>query len=164
MRSTSTVEYLFTLQLNVRTLLKRASGRLVRHLVDSESHFKSLDLQLRLPILDLALPVLRQMSARQYAKFREIIQILVEADARLFLFEFALQEIITHRLGATFVRHKKEIIYKKIEPLALDAVNILSKLAHVGHSEEIAAQAAFKCGWVKLPIKDSRWEKLPALM
>ena len=86
----------------------------------------------------------------------------MEADAKLSLFEFALQEIITHRLGATFRRHKKEIVYKNIGSLALDAVNILSKLAHVGHSEEAAARAAFKSGWAKLHIRDSRWDLLPA--
>jgi hypothetical protein len=146
----------------IKSLQKVAPAAIIRQMLLLAKEMKGVSHQLRLPILDLALPALRQMSARQYAKFREIIQILVEADARLSLFEFALQEIITHRLRATFARHKKEIIYKNIESLALDAVNILSKLAHFGHPEEIGAQAAFKCGWVKLPIKDSRWKKLPA--
>jgi hypothetical protein len=65
-------------------------------------------------------------------------------------------------LGSTFKRHKKEVVYKNIESLALDAVNILSKLAHVGHPTEVAAQAAFNCGWVKLHLKDPRWQMLPA--
>jgi hypothetical protein len=112
--------------------------------------------------MDLALPSLRQMSARQFTKFQEIIQILVEADAKLSLFEFALQEIINHRLKATFKGQKKEIVYKNIASLASDAVNILSKLAHVGHSEEAAARAAFKFGWAKLHIRDTRWDFLPA--
>jgi hypothetical protein len=88
----------------------------------------------------------------------------VEADAKLSLFEFALLEIITHRLGATFKRHKREVIYKNIESLAVDAVNILSKLAHVGHPEEAAAQAAFNSGWSKLHINASNrgWDMLPA--
>jgi hypothetical protein len=119
-------------------------------------------MQLRLPILDLALPVLRQMSAGQYAKFKVFVQILVEADARLSFFEFVLQQIIKHRLGASYQRHKKEAVYKNIAPLALDAVNILSQLAHFGHAHEGAARAAFNCGWEKLHIKDSRWKMLPA--
>ena len=86
----------------------------------------------------------------------------MESDASLSLFEFTLQEILTHRLGAIYKRQKRDIVYKKIEALALDAANILSKLAEVGHPEEIAAQAAFNCGWEKIPIKDSRWKKLPA--
>jgi hypothetical protein len=102
------------------------------------------------------------MSARQYTKFQEIIQILVEADTKLSLFEFALQEIITHRLGATFRRKKKETVYKNIDSLALDAANILSMLANVGHSEEAAARAAFNFGWAKLHISDSRRDLLPA--
>ena len=97
-------------------------------------------------------------------QFHELIQILVEADAKLTLFEFALQEIITQRLGTTFKRHKKEVIYKNIESLAVDAINILSKLARVGHPAEAAAQAAFNSGWAKLYINDStrHWDMLPA--
>ena len=146
----------------IKGLQKVVPAAITRQILLHENELKEVDPQLRLAIMDLALPSLRQMSARQYTKFQEIIQILVEADAKLSLFEFALQEIITHRLGATFRRHKKEIVYKNIGSLALDAVNILSKLAHVGHSEEAAARAAFKSGWAKLHIRDSRWDLLPA--
>ena len=146
----------------VKNLQKVVPAAITRQILLHENELKDVDPQLRLAIMDLALPSLRQMSARQYTKFKEIIQILVEADAKLSLFEFALQEIITHRLGATFKRHKKEIVYKNIGALALDAVNILSKLAHVGHSEEAAARAAFKSGWAKLHIHDSRLDLLPA--
>ncbi|MGD8990207.1 MAG: M48 family metallopeptidase [Desulfobacterales bacterium] len=148
--------------IQIKRLQKRAPGKLVRHLADLEARFKTLDLQLRLPILDLALPVLRQMSAGQYAKFKTFVQVLVEADARLSFFEFALQQILLHRLGANYRRHKKDIVYKNISGLALEAVNILSKLAHVGHSQEVAAQAAFKFGWARLNITDSRWKMQPA--
>ena len=146
----------------IKDLQKVVPAAVLRQILLLENELKDLSPQLRLPILDLALPSLRQMSARQYAKFRQMTRILVESDARLSLFEFALQEILTHRLEAIFRRHKREIIYKNIESLALDAVNILSKLAQIGHSEEIAAQAAFNYGWVKLTITDSRWKKLPA--
>jgi Zn-dependent protease with chaperone function len=148
--------------IQIKRLQKHEPGRFVRHIMGLESHFKGLDLQLRLPILDLALPVLRQMSAGQYAKFKVFIQSLVEADARLSFFEFALQQIITHRLGASYQRRKKEIVYKNMASLASDAANILSCLANVGHPHEVAAQAAYKCGWDKLHIKDSRWNMLPA--
>jgi hypothetical protein len=147
--------------IQIKRLQKRHPDRLVQHLMTLEPHFDSLDLRLRLPILDLALPVLRQMSAGQYAKFKALIQILVEADARLSFFEFALQQIIAHRLGANYKRHTKEAVYKNMAPLAADAAHILSRLAQVGHPDETAARAAFKCGWDKLNIPDSR-RKMPA--
>jgi Zn-dependent protease with chaperone function len=146
----------------IKNLQKVVPAAIIRQILIYENELKDVNPQLRLPILDLALPSLRQMSARQYTKFQEVIQILVKADAKISLFEFALQEIITHRLGATFKRHKKEIVYRNIASLALDAVNILSKLAHVGNPEEAAARAAFNAGWVKLRISDSRWDLLPA--
>jgi hypothetical protein len=102
------------------------------------------------------------MSAGQYAKFKSFVQILVEADARLSFFEFALQQILLHRLGANYQRHQKDIIYKSKTALAADAVNILSKLAHVGHPQETAARAAFNYGWARLNISDPRWKMLSA--
>jgi Zn-dependent protease with chaperone function len=148
--------------IQMKRIQKRAPGRLYQHLEDLEKRFKGLDMQLRLPILDLALPVLRQMSAGQYAKFKAFIQILVEADAKLTFFEFALKQIITHRLGANYRRHKKEVVYKDISPLASDAVNILSRLTYIGHSQEAAAKAAFRYAWKKLNIRDGDGEMLPA--
>lgn len=146
----------------IKNLQAAVPDKIIRQILIYANELKDVNPQLRLPILDLALPSLRQMSLRQYQKFSEVIRILVESDAKVSLFEFALQEIITHRLGATFKRNKKEIVYKNIAALTLDAVNILSRLAHTGHREEAAARAAFKAGWVKLRIKDSRWDLLPA--
>jgi Zn-dependent protease with chaperone function len=146
----------------IESLQKVVPAAIIRQTLLYDKELQDLNPQLRLPIIDLALPSLRQMSARQYTKFQEIIQILVEADTKLSLFEFALQEIITHRLGATFRRKKKETVYKNIDSLALDAANILSMLANVGHSEEAAARAAFNFGWAKLHISDSRRDLLPA--
>ena len=94
--------------IQIKRLQKSAPGKLVEHLLNLEPHLKALDLQLRLPVLDLALPVLRQMSAGQYAKFKVFIQMMVEADARLSFFEFALQQIIRHRLGANISAAKKK--------------------------------------------------------
>ncbi len=141
----------------IRSLQKVIPAAIIRQILRLENQLKDVSPRLRLPILDLALPSLRQMSARQYAKFRELMQILVEADAKLSLFEFAIQEIITHRLKATFRRHKKEIIYKNIESLATDAFNILSKLAQVGHPTGAGARAAFNSGWAKLHVTDAKW-------
>lgn len=138
-------------------LQKAAPETVIRQILRLENQLKGVHPRLRLPILDLALPSLRQMSARQYAKFRELIQILVEADARLSLFEFAVQEIITHRLESTFDRHKKQVVYKNIESLAADAVHILSALAQAGHPAAVAAQAAFNSGWSRLYASDSKW-------
>jgi Zn-dependent protease with chaperone function len=148
----------------IKSLEKVAPAAIIRQILGLENQLKNVSPRLRLPILDLALPSLRQMSARQYAIFRELIQILVEADAKLSLFEFALQEIITRRLATTFKRHKREVIYKNIESLAVDAINMLSKLAHVGHPEEAAAQAAFNSGWARLRINASTQDRdmLPA--
>lgn len=140
----------------IQGLQKVVPAAIIRQILRLEKQLKDVNPRLRLPILDLALPSLRQMSARQYAKFSELIEILAQADARLSLFEFSLQEIITHRLGLTFKRHKKEVVYKSTASLASDAVIILSALAQAGHPTEAAAQAAFNSAWAKLHLGNSK--------
>jgi hypothetical protein len=81
----------------VKNLQKVVPAAIIRQILLHENELKDEDPQLRLAIMDLALPSLRQMSARQYTKFQEIIQILVEADAKLSLFEFALQPCLSLR-------------------------------------------------------------------
>src|SRR5688572_672970 len=58
----------------------------------------------RLGALDLALPALREMSPAQFERFERDVRMLVDADAELSLFEFALQKIVLRRLSASFRR------------------------------------------------------------
>ena len=41
----------------------------------------------RLPLVDMALPALRQLSKSQYALFKANLQVMIEADGKLSLFE-----------------------------------------------------------------------------
>src|SRR5262249_39444805 len=50
--------------------------------------------RLRLPLLDLALPALRQMSLRQHQAFRAQVEALMSADQRLSLFEYTLRCVL----------------------------------------------------------------------
>ena len=53
----------------------------------------------RLPLLDLTMPALRQLSPSQLADFRKLCQTLAEADQQLSPFEIALLSIIENQLG-----------------------------------------------------------------
>ncbi len=70
---------------------------------------EALDIQYRLPLIDMTLPSLRQLSKAQYLLFKENLLILVHADNQVDLFEWSLQKILFHHLDQEFGRSDKKI-------------------------------------------------------
>lgn len=102
----------------------------------------SLDDDVRLPIMDLAMPSLRSLSLQQFRRFEENINTLVRSDSKRSLFEFILQHVIVKRLEKNFVTPQhtvKEI--GSVQEVAEDVSCVLSLLANIGHGEEEAVQA-----------------------
>jgi Zn-dependent protease with chaperone function len=101
----------------------------------------------KLPLVDLALPGLRQLSAAQFAQFRAAVQKLVESDGEIDLFEYVLQKIVLRHLEPQFLPARKPVIqYYALKPLLPDCAIILSALAHLGQDEPDKVQFAFEQG------------------
>ena len=56
----------------------------------------------RLPVVDLALPSLRQLSSHQYKRFKENLMALIAADKKMSFFEWVLQKVVIHHLDGNF--------------------------------------------------------------
>ncbi|MCF8036586.1 MAG: M48 family metallopeptidase [Desulfobacteraceae bacterium] len=135
------------------TLRRASSAQLLRQVALVENSVQALKPELRLPLLDIVIPTLRQMSPEQFAVFKEQIRVLVQADSKITLFEFCLQEVLNHRLEAVFERADFKVRYKKIDLLEQDAVLLLAALARVGHKDKAVAEKAFYAALSVLPIK-----------
>lgn len=57
-----------------------------------------LDIKFRLPLIDIALPILRQLSKSQYQLFKKNLHSLITADNRIDIFEWSLQKILLSNL------------------------------------------------------------------
>jgi len=110
-----------------------------------------LDPSLRLPLVDLALPALRQLSPAQAQAFRQQLAVLVEADRRVTLFEFALLKVVDFRLVSAFEPARK-ILHKDVRPLAGDVAALLAALIEASDSDAEKAKAAFEAAAAKLPM------------
>lgn len=80
--------------------------------------------ELRLPLIELCLPALKQMSVAQYQTFKQLLMRFIRADARIDLFEWSLYQLIRHYLDPEFARVKtskpKYATLKSVrEPLAV---------------------------------------------
>ncbi len=62
----------------------------------------SLDIRLRLPLIDMAIPSLRQLSEAQYVLFKKNLLFLMQTDNRIDLFEWSLQKILFRHLDRAF--------------------------------------------------------------
>jgi hypothetical protein len=101
----------------------------------------------RLPLVNLALPALRQLGSDQFQKFSKTLDWLIESDEQIVLFEFVLQKIIRHQLEPHFTRAKPPATqYYTIKPLAPDCEMLLSALAHTGQTDPGEIAKAFQAG------------------
>ncbi len=70
---------------------------------------QSLDIRYRLPLIDMALPSLRQLSEAQYRRFKQNLLFLINADKRIDMFEWSLQKILFHHLDAEFGQRPERV-------------------------------------------------------
>jgi Zn-dependent protease with chaperone function/uncharacterized tellurite resistance protein B-like protein len=102
----------------------------------------------RLPLIDLALPALRDLSASQYERFQSLVHDLVQADQRIDLFEWTLQRILLTHLAPNFEGvHKPGRRLRSRQQLRQVLETIFSALARVGNlSESATAEAVARAG------------------
>lgn len=109
-------------------------------------HVGQLERRLRLPLIDIALGSLRQLSPAQYRLFRKNLQALIEADNNIDLFEWSLQKIVHHHLDNEFEKRSpmsRTAKYTRLAQLRQECVLVISLLAHTNHGGSLVAQKAF---------------------
>jgi hypothetical protein len=100
-----------------------------------------------LPLADLAMPALRQLASGQYERFRANIHMLVHADDRVDLFEYALEHMLVRHLDREF-RHipPTPTRYYSLTPFSAKIGTLLSVLAYAGSDDATEATRAFQAG------------------
>ncbi len=83
-------------------LEKKADTGVYEETVRLRSLVRDLGAEYRLPLLDMALPALHQLSESQYKLFMTNLDLLIKADGRLSLFEWTLGKIVYHHLAPLF--------------------------------------------------------------
>jgi len=111
------------------------------------SDVSKIAVHIHLPIINLALGGLRQLSAEQFQNFSQTLQWLIESDGKIELFEFVLQKIVLRNLDSQFNGPQKSVVqFYTIKPLVPDCVVILSALANVGSDDAAEIEKAFETG------------------
>jgi hypothetical protein len=101
----------------------------------------------RLPLVDLAMPALRQMSRRQYQAFRAQVEALMSADNRLSLFEYVLRCVLHRHLDAQFYQQRPaQQIWQSPHQVTGPMSRVLSLLAWEGNPQPGQAAQGFAAG------------------
>jgi Zn-dependent protease with chaperone function len=103
-----------------------------------------LEAGVRLPLIDLALPALRELSPDQYRRFTHVVSELVAADDRISIFEWTLQRILLTHLRPHFegVRHNRRH-YRGFKQLRGPSEQVFSALVAASSNADTAAEEAF---------------------
>ncbi len=102
-----------------------------------------LDRSARLPLLELAMPALRSLEARERARFLGAVRELARADRRMTLFEFALMVVLDQHLGSS-ARAADKTRYYKYSAVKDEIRLLLTVLSRAGTRDAGKARETFQ--------------------
>ncbi|MGB0514002.1 MAG: M48 family metallopeptidase, partial [Wenzhouxiangellaceae bacterium] len=113
----------------------------VRDLIGIEPE---LDVELRLPLLELAFPAMRRRPEREWLELMHLIDKLIEADGRVEVFEYVLARLLSHEIGQALNPPRRVPGGKRsVHDLAAPITDLLRVVAHHGQPDDPdAARAA----------------------
>ncbi len=121
---------------------------------------QALDTDRKLPLVDLCLPALRELSREQYQTFRQTIEELAAADAKIDLFEFCLKAILERRLDAFHLGSEpKRTTIRSAAQAATDIQTLLSALTHVCGT--MSPGATFAAAARRINLQGYNWRLMP---
>ncbi len=110
----------------------------------------------RIPLADMAIPALKELSPSQYDSFCEMVDALVRSDNKIELFEYALQRMLLSTLDVHFGRRKPtRTQYYALGRLGAPLSVVCGTLAHAGQNDTQKAAAAYLAGMQHLDLMDS---------
>jgi Zn-dependent protease with chaperone function len=112
---------------------------------------RKLDAHSKIAVMDMALPALRRLNESQYEEFMRNVDLLIESDRAIELFEYTVQKILNRRLRPNFEPAPRIYpTYSSLKPLLKECAVLLSALAHVGSDQPAEVQTAFDRGLSEL--------------
>ncbi|MDQ7734434.1 M48 family metallopeptidase [Halomonas sp. SpR1] len=132
----------------LKALQQVALPDVYRALMEYGPEMLRLDVQLRLPLIDLVLPALRSLSMEQAQHFRLCMERLIEADGQVTLFEWTLYQLLLSNLG----QHGSGPANLKLNDLQRECQLLLTVLATAGQDDSVEVGAALNAAERGLPF------------
>ena len=122
--------------------------------LDMLESLRGLDPRARLPLIDLCIPALREMSREEYDAFMRAMQGLIAGDKRIDLMEWALMRVVDRHLSPHFEPEATAMPEETLDfsQAPEECVQVLSLVAHMGRTGQEAAEQAFSLGMKEMAI------------
>ena len=109
----------------------------------------------RLPLIELALPSLRQLSIPQYELFKSIVERLIDLDGKINLFEWALERLVLLHLRRNFEKHSsRDNKYLSIRSLNDEIGLLFSVISYIDKGNSASPQDTFSIATTNLENKE----------
>lgn len=130
--------------IQVKRLSEHADPAVYDETIKLASTALSIRAELRLPLVDLAVSSLKELSEAQYQAFKTNVTALVGADSRIDLFEYVIQRMILRYLEQVFHGARPPSVkYHSVDSVGPACGRLLSCLAHWGTGNTDSARSAF---------------------
>ena len=131
--------------------------RLSDKLLELAEAFDGLPGGRRLPLLELAIPALKQLEAQEFVTLKRNINALLISNNQLGLMEWALLRIVERNLGM----RRSDQGRLPLAALGTESCVLLAALARAGNLDEQAAANAFAAAWATLPYSPRVFAEQP---
>ncbi|MDH5649347.1 MAG: M48 family metallopeptidase [Gammaproteobacteria bacterium] len=135
-------------------LKENAYAELVKQVESVWQNIHKLDKRYRLPILDLALPILKALTQEQKNSLLNSVEALIKLDERITLEEYVVHAILRHQLSNKADKAPR-IRHTHLAPVTPECVLLLSFLAYAGAGRGQDINKAFMKGAQVLQLKDA---------
>ncbi len=139
-----------------QALLDQALPEVLTELDRLEAALETLDAGQRLPLIELALPVLRQLSTIQFARFQACLALLMEQECRPGALQWALHRLVMVGIeGPRGARPRGDRLVDQEAAVAC----LLSSLAIAGEAPRKQVLAAYRAAVAALPMAQAMLER-----
>ena len=128
----------------IASLAKHAQGSVLREMKRHWSAFRQLSAETKLPLVELAMPALKQLTSEQYQGFQKNLNRLISADNDIQLFEFLLRRTVLSHLKTLHDATRRKQRPKSVTQVHAAAADLISALATAGHSDRQLAVTALQ--------------------
>ncbi len=133
-------------------LLQVQSEEVINSSIRFNQEISQLDSNTYLPLIDLTIPALKQLSPQECQRICKCVKGLALAKEQVSVKDFAINLILWHRLQPILEPdYKSTIKFNSIAEIWSDCLLVLSAIAQIGDNNPESAAYAFSSGIFRLP-------------
>lgn len=108
----------------------------------AQANVQKVELEARLPLIERAMPALKELSEAQYGRFKALMDGLIQLDHKADVFEQTLYRLVTRFLDVHFgLVSPYRVRYRRIHAVSVEIQLVMSMLADYGHADDSPLQA-----------------------